>query len=179
MPSIRLLGGVLIALGGTAASAIADTSPPGDIPDNQAFVRFKGHGYSLETPEGWGRTARGPVVTFADKFNSVRVEIGASATPPTTATVTRRDGAKLKATAKGFRLRSVTRLTRPAGVAILMTYRAASAPDAVTGKSITEDVERYTFWKAGRLANITLEAPRGSDNVDAWRLITSSFRWAG
>ena len=60
-----------------------------------------------------------------------------------------------------------------------MTYRAASAPDAVTGKTITEDVERYAFWKAGRLAIVTLAAPRGSDNVDAWRLITTSFRWAG
>jgi hypothetical protein len=49
----------------------------------------------------------------------------------------------------------------------------------VTGKSIIEDVERYTYWKAGRLAIITLAAPRGSDNVDAWRLITSSFRWTG
>jgi hypothetical protein len=49
----------------------------------------------------------------------------------------------------------------------------------VTGKTITEDVERYAFWKAGRLAIVTLAAPRGSDNVDAWRLITTSFRWAG
>jgi hypothetical protein len=172
---------VLIAaaiLGGGATGAIADTAPPGDIPDNQAFVRFSGHGYSLKTPEGWGRTTRGSVVRFADKFNAVRIEIGASATPPTTASVKGRDAGKLKATTKGFQLRSVARLTRPAGRVILMTYRAASAPDAVTGKTITEDVERYAFWKAGRLATITLQAPRGSDNVDAWRLITTSFRWA-
>jgi hypothetical protein len=166
-------------LGATAASATADTSPPGDIPDNQAFVRFSGHGYSLKTPEGWGRTARGKVVTFADKFNAIRIEIGRSATVPTIASVTRRDAPKLKAAMKGFRLGAVTRLTRPAGLVILMTYRATSMPDSVTGKTITDDVERYAFWKAGRLAIITLEAPRGSDNVDAWRLITTSFRWAG
>jgi hypothetical protein len=182
MLSIRPVRGLLIAaavLGSGAASALADTGPPGDIPDNQAFVRFRGHGYSLKTPEGWGRTARGSVVTFADKFNAVRIEIAASPMAPTTATVKRRDAAKLKASAKGFQLRSVTRLARPAGPVILMTYRAASAPDPVTGKSIIEDVERYTYWKAGRLAIITLAAPRGSDNVDAWRLITSSFRWTG
>jgi hypothetical protein len=58
-----------------------------------------------------------------------------------------------------------------------MTYRAASAPDSVTGKSITQDIERYSYWKAGRLATVTLAAPKGSDNVDAWKLVTTSFRW--
>jgi hypothetical protein len=182
MIALRLATSFLIAatvLGGSAAGAIADTAPPGDIPDNQAFVRFNGHGYSLKTPEGWGRTAHGAVVTFADKFNAIRIEIGKSATPPSTASVQRQDVPKLKTTAKGFQLRAITRLSRPAGPVILTTYRAASAPDNVTGKTITEDVERYSYWKAGRLATITLEAPRGSDNVDAWKLITTSFRWGG
>ena len=35
---------VAAVLGGGAASALADTSPPGDIPDNQAFVRVSGRG---------------------------------------------------------------------------------------------------------------------------------------
>ena len=118
MLALRPLTHLLIVaavLGGGAASALADTSPPGDIPDNQAFVRFSGRGYSLKTPEGWDWTARGSVVTFADKFNAVRVEVLASPTPPTTATVKRRDAAKLAATAKGFQLRSVTRLAAPRG----------------------------------------------------------------
>jgi hypothetical protein len=163
----------------TAGSAAghADTGPPGDIPDNQAFVTYRGQGYSLKTPEGWGRTARGSVVTFRDKFNSIRIETAASATKPTVASVKQHDVHSLRTAAKGFSLRSVTRVTRPAGPAILMTYRAASAPDAVTGKSITEDIERYSFWKGGRVAVVTLAAPKGSDNVDAWKLITTSFRW--
>ena len=146
MLALRLVTSFLIAaalLGGSATGAPADTAPPGDIPDNQAFVRFHGHGYSLKTPEGWGRTARGAVVTFADKFNAIRIEIGASATPPTAASVKRNDVPRLKATARGFQLRAISRLTRPAGAVILTTYRAASAPDPVTGKTITEDVERY------------------------------------
>jgi hypothetical protein len=163
---------------GSAATAIADTAPPGDIPDNQAFVRFSGHGYSLKTPEGWGRTTHGAVVTFTDKFNGIRIEIGTSAKAPTTASVKLHDVPRLKAASKGFQLGAITRLTRPAGPVILTTYRAASAPDAVTGKTITDDVERYAYWKGGRLAIITLQAPHGSDNVDAFKLITSSFRWA-
>lgn len=119
----------------------------------------------------------GSVVTFADKFNFVRIEARKSATKPTVTSVRQRDVPALKAGVKGFALRSVTQVVRPAGVAILITYRAASAPDSVTGKSITEDVERYVYWKAGRVATVTLAAPKGSDNVDAWKLITTSFQW--
>ena len=36
-----------------AGVAQADSGPPGDIPDNQAFVTFRGAGYSLKVPEGW------------------------------------------------------------------------------------------------------------------------------
>jgi hypothetical protein len=161
-----------------AASAVADNPPPGDIPDTQAFVKFSGPGYSLQTPEGWGRTRHGAVITLADKFNAISVEIQKSSSAPTVASVKQRDIPKLKATAKGFQLRTVTRLTRTAGPVVLVTYRAASAPDSVTGKTITEDVERYAFWKSGRLAIVTLQAPKGSDNVDAWKLVTNSFRWS-
>jgi hypothetical protein len=177
----RFLLAILVAssavFGGGVATALADNPPPGDIPDNQAFVTFSGKGYSLKTPEGWARTARGTAVTFADKFNSIRVETATAGAKPTVASVKQHDVAALKAAAKGFTLRSVTSVTRSAGPLILMTYRAASAPDSVTGKSITQDIERYSYWKAGRLATVTLAAPKGSDNVDAWKLVTNSFRW--
>jgi hypothetical protein len=52
-----------------------------------------------------------------------------------------------------------------------------SAPSAVTGKSVTEAVERYAFWRGGREVVLTLSGPMGSDNVDPWRKITDSFRW--
>ncbi len=55
--------------------------------------------------------------------------------------------------------------------------RAASAPNPVTGKSVTNDVERYEFWHAGKLVTLTLAAPQGSDNVDPWKLVTDSFTW--
>lgn len=168
---------VLIAALAVVSSAPADTAPPGDIPDNQAFVTFHGNGYSVKTPEGWGRTRRGSTVTLTDKFNSIRVELARAPQPPSVGSAKRGDVARLKATAKNFQFRSVTRVTRAAGPAILITYRATSAPDSVTGKTLLQDVERYTFWKAGRAATITLAAPRGSDNVDAWRLVTNSFRW--
>jgi hypothetical protein len=61
---------------------------------------------------------------------------------------------------------------------VLVTYRASSAADAVTGKRVTLDVERYEFWRNGTQVTITLSAPQGSDNVDPWKRVTESFAWS-
>src|SRR5437016_1761173 len=52
-----------------------ETNPPGDIPDNQAFVTFTppAGGYSIKVPEGWARTDNAGGVSFTDKFNTVQV----------------------------------------------------------------------------------------------------------
>jgi len=158
--------------------ARADNPPPGDIPDNQAFVTFHGAGYSLKTPEGWARRQKPSQVTFTDKFNAIRVDVVRAAKAPTVGSVLKTELPRLRATVKGFSQPRVTTVKRPAGTAVLVTYRAASAPSAVTGKTVTNDVERYEFWRAGKLVVLTLQAPRGSDNVDPWRIVTDSFAWA-
>lgn len=171
---------VLAAVGVMAAVpslALAEVAPPGDIPDNQAFVVQSGSGYSIKVPEGWARIGKGTNQTFSDKYNSIQVQIRSSKAPPTVASVTAKDVATVKASVKGFQFGKITKLTRPAGQAILMTYRATSPPNAVTGKTVTNDVERYTFWKKGKTATLTLQAPKGSDNVDPWKIVTDSFKW--
>src|SRR5207253_2592614 len=59
------------------ASGGKDTNPPGDVPDNQAFVTYSppAGGYQVKVPEGWARTDGPNVVSFTDKFNTVRVEL--------------------------------------------------------------------------------------------------------
>jgi len=52
-------------------------------------------------------------------------------------------------------------------------------PDPVTGKTVTDSVERYVFTHGGRTAVLTLSGPRGADNVDPWRIVTDSLRWTG
>jgi len=170
LASISVLAGQGVALG--------DVSPPGDIPDNQAFVTYRGAGFSLKTPEGWIRSGRGSSVAFADKYNAISVEIRAVAAAPTVASATRRQLPLLAKTVKGFAAGTVTSVRRASGRAVLITYRATSAASAVTGKRVVNDVERYEFWRRGKLATLTLQAPHGSDNVDAWKLVTDSFRWA-
>ena len=171
---------VLAAVGALVAvptTAFAEVSPPGDIPDNQAFVVQTGPGYSLKTPEGWARTSKAAVQTFSDKYNSIQVLVTARKTAPAIASVRSKDIPLLKASVKGFKLGQVTKISRPAGQVILMTYRALSPPNAVTGKTITNDVERYVFWKKGKAAVLTLQGPQGSDNVDPWKLVSDSFKW--
>ena len=63
--------------------------------------------------------------------------------------MTNTDLRQLRKTTKGFAQPKVTTAKRQAGTAILVTYRATSAPSAVTGKTVLDDVERYEFWQAG------------------------------
>jgi hypothetical protein len=155
--------------GSTAAQApgpgAPEVNPAGDIPDNQAYVRFAppGAGYSVKVPEGWGQTARGSAVTFTDKLNSIRMEAnpaGGARTAPT-----------------GAQQVKVATVRRAAGPATDVSYLAQSAPDAVTGKTRINAVERYTFAHRGTRVVLTLSGPKGADNVDPWRIVTDSLRF--
>jgi hypothetical protein len=138
-----------------------ESSPPGDIPDNQAFVAYSPPraDYSVKVPEGWARTTAGNAVTFTDKLNAIRMEEGA---------------AKGRPVAQGAH---VSIVKRTAGRAMRITYLAPGRPDPVTGKRRTDAVERYLFTRGGRRVTLTLSGPKGADNVDPWRLVTDSFRW--
>jgi hypothetical protein len=165
------------AAGGTTGGT--DATPPGDIPDNQAFVVFSpatGH-YEIKVPEGWARTDASSAVTFTDKFNAIRVELVPAAAMPTPASAQATEVPTIAAAAPCFEPGSVTAVTRTAGSSVRITYRADAAPDPVTGKVVHDDVERYEFWQAGTEAVITLSAPMGSDNKDPWLTITNAFRW--
>ena len=131
--------------------AHADTPTPGDIPDNQAFVPLTGPGYQLSTPEGWdGRRA-----TAGSRYGQVQLDHRRGLEAPHGADRAFRDrsgAAPLALLVAGFESPRVTTLMRPAGRVVLVRYQARSRRDAVTGKTVVNDVERYEFWKAGRLA---------------------------
>lgn len=156
-----------------------EINPSGDIPDNQVFVKYASRDgkYALVVPEGWARTETGGATTFADHFNSIRIEATTRAAAPTVATSRATEVPVLQRNVSGFALGSVTSVGRTAGVVVLVTYRASSAADPVTGKQVALDVERYEFWRNGTQVAITLSAPQGSDNVDPWKKVTESFAW--
>jgi hypothetical protein len=183
---------VLASCGGSSSSrgtntAVAvnpnapEASPPGDIPDNQAYVVYRppNAGYSIKVPEGWGRATAGGGVTFSDKLNSIRLEARGTATAASPAAVKRSELPQLAQSVPGFRLSSVTTVDRKGGRAIRISYLAAAKKDPVTGKGGVAAVERYLFFHNGREAVVTLSGAKGADNVDPWKIVTNSLRWVG
>jgi hypothetical protein len=165
---------------GTApSSSTPETNPAGDIPDNQVYVPFSPPGgrFSVKVPEGWARSQNGTTAIFTDKLNGIRIETRPASAAPTIASATAQELPKIKASAHGFVPGKVTTVGRKAGQAVRITYRADSAPDPVTGKTIADAVERYDFWHAGQQVVLTLSGPTGADNVDPWKLVSDSLQW--
>ena len=164
--------------------AAADPNAPevneaGDIPDDQVFVEYEpaSGNYVVKVPEGWGQTKDGDAVTFTDKLNSIRMESVGASTAPTVESAKSKEVPQLESSVDGFELDDVTTVDRSAGRAVVIKYFAKGEPDAVTGKSVTNAVERYEFFQDGREVILTLSGPKGADNVDPWMIVSDSLRW--
>ncbi len=156
-----------------------EVNPAGDIPDNQAYVPYAvpGRGITVKVPEGWGRVTSPSATVFTDKLNSIRIETKKASAPLTVASARQKEIPRLARTVPGFAPGPVTEVTRHAGKAIRIDYLASAAPNPVTGKKVADAVERYVFFHAGRDLVLTVSGPKGADNVDPWRIVTSSVRF--
>lgn len=156
----------------------AETNPPGDIPDLQIFITYGSpQGFAIKVPEGWARSETSDGVRFVDKFDSISVQVGEQANPPTVASVRKDQVPALEKNGRAVRVSDVKAVSLPAGQATLIAYASNSARNPVTDKAVRLENHRYLFWKQGKLATLTLSAPYGADNVDQWRLMAHSFRW--
>ena len=164
--------------GGVSPNA-HETLPPGDIPDTVAYVPYAvpGRGLTFSTPEGWSRQVTPDGVIFTDKLNTVQLVDTHASRPITVASGRQTEVPKLAATLKGFKLQSVSVVSRPAGRAVRIKYLGYSTPDPVTGKFGLLAFERYDFFHQGREVSLVLSSPLASDNVDPWRNVTSSLRF--
>jgi hypothetical protein len=163
----------------TVTAPAPETNPAGDIPDNQAFVPFTPPGgvFTVSVPEGWARTTDGAATIFTDKANTVRIEAYALAAAPSTESVSVDELPIIASSTPGYRSGTVTAVPRKAGQVMLITYQGTAPPNPVTGKTGTDAIERYEFWRDGREVVLTLSGPPGADNVDPWRTITDSLQW--
>ena len=157
----------------------AESNPPGDIPDNQAFLLYTAadHSFAVKYPEGWARTDSSADVVFSDKFNSITVAPHNGFYQPSEDYARTVEVPEIAASTPGFTPGTISTVQRSAGPAVLISYQGDSPPSPVTGKSIKQDVQRYEFTNAGRGVVVTLSAAAGSDTVDPWRVITDSFTW--
>ena len=161
--------------GAAALQAEAASAAAGDIPDNQIFLTLHNPsvGYSMKYPEGWAQRGSGGSVTFRDKNNVIRAVV--SKGPAWTRASVQSDVRALRGAQLRGAPQAITLSGRPA---FKVVYRTVSAPNPVTGKRVTLSVDRYYVWKQGRRAVLDLGCPVGVDNVDAYRLISESFRWS-
>ncbi|MCU1590147.1 MAG: lipoprotein [Frankiales bacterium] len=158
----------------------AESNPPGDIPDNLAFVAYgsaSGH-YRFAHPEGWAEQVAGSRVLFTDKLNGVTADAGPATSPPTVADAKTKDVPELRRTQAAFELRSVAAVKLPGGSGVRIVYRRNSAPDAVTGRQYRDEVERYELVSSGHEVVLEMYGPVGADNVDAYRTMVNSLRIA-
>jgi hypothetical protein len=156
----------------------AESNPPGDIPDNLAFVPFSsaaGH-YRFVHPEGWAQVVKGTAVRFTDKLNGVAAAVVSASQPPTVASARRDDVPRLRSSVPAFELRSVSSVTLPGGPAVLIVFRRNSDPDPVTGRQYRDEVREFLLWRGGREVRFDLFGPVGADNVDAYRTMSNSLR---
>jgi hypothetical protein len=193
-PTYRISSGIAIVfsamlsasvLGTNAGASIAqerpvpaEKNPPGDIPDSQVFVRYSSpSGFSLEVPEGWPRTEQHNAVRFADKFNTIEVNVAPAAAAPTVASTKARQPEELIQTGQAVRIIAVNDVKLPVGPAIEVVYQSNSARHPLTNKQLRQENKRYLIFRHGKLAALDLAAPLGADNADQWHRIANSFRW--
>jgi hypothetical protein len=169
----------------TAAPALAqetavapEKSPPGDIPDSQVFVEYKSPlGFSMKVPEGWARADRADGARFADKYNIIDLAVSKTDQAPNGAIAKTREAVELQKGSHAVGIKAVKDIKLKSGPAVLISYAANSAPNAVTGKQIRLEHDRYLMFRNGTLVTLDLSAPLGADNVDQWRLMSNSFQW--
>jgi len=151
-------------------------APGGDIPDSAVYLRYTNRGFSVEYVEGWLQTAAAHGVTFSDKDSAVIVDLRPRLGGDLSAYVQRIDLSRLAHT-PGFRREGLARDAVGGYHALRLTYRGQSAPDAVTGKTVALQVDRYYVQGPHALAVMTLATPLGVDNADGFRRIAHSFRF--
>lgn len=156
----------------------AEKNPPGDIPDTQVFIAYASpEGFTMQVPEGWARSDRPSGASFVDKLDGIVVSVSRADAAPTVASAKADYVPKLEAAERAVKVASVKPVKLPAGSAICIVYTSNSEPNAVTGKQVRLENERYLYFNKGKLATLELYAPKGADNVDQWQLMSKSFRW--
>jgi hypothetical protein len=132
---------------GTSVPSEAESAATGDIPDNQAFLVFH------DAPAGY----------------SIRYPEGWAR---------KGSGKDVTFSEKANVIHVVVHPGNAQGApGTKTTVTRQSAPDPVTGKRLPLTVDVYEYEQGGKVAVLELSTPEGVDNVDAYRLVSESFKW--
>jgi hypothetical protein len=168
------------AIANSQAPVSAEHNPPGDIPDTTVYVAYRAPAIHalIKVPEGWARQQTAKGVTFSSNLNSITIAAVPMTSAPTVATARSTTVPSLRRGTLAFRLKSVRLVRLTGGPAVQIVYQVNSRPNAVTGRQYRLVVERFEFYRVGRGVVLSLSSAVGSDNVDPWRIVSESFRWA-
>ena len=162
----------------SAGASEAASTAAGDIPDNQQFLTFKNRsgGYSISYPEGWARSGSGNNVLFQDKGNTITIKVvpGKQPTPASVTAELKQEAASDPCLSPG----TPQVVTVGPNQVVKVTYTTQGQKSPVTGQRPKISVDRYVYFKGGKVATVDLATPVGVDNVDAYRMISESFRWS-
>jgi hypothetical protein len=166
------------APGDSQAPDVAGGTTAGDVPDNAVFLTYHqaSLGFSIQYVEGWQVTTQPDGVVIKDKDSSEAVAV-VDLPSDVASYVTSTDLPSLQGQA-GFKL--VKHDTVKVGGATYqhLAYHILSPADPVTGKQVPSIVDRYYVPGPAHLAIVSLSTPDGVDNVDAFRRMIESLRWA-
>jgi hypothetical protein len=163
---------------GTETAITPEVNPPGDIPDSQVFIRFDSpDGFSFKVPEGWARSDAVHQSTFNDKYNRIAISSSDWTKPLNMALAKETLAPAIERAGRAVKIMKIVAVKLKSGDSIRVIYESNSEPNAVTNKQVREENETFYYAGNGKLVRLDLSAPKGADNVDQWKLISSSFRW--
>jgi len=166
-----------------AASSAASQAPDagtavGDVPDNAVFLTYQDPtlGFEIQYVEGWQVSPGADGVSIRDKdsIEDIRVVAAGSGV---SAYVSGTDLPALRSQT-GFVFVAQDTVTVGGQQIDHLSYHLPAPPDPVTGKQVRSTVDRFYVPGPAGIALVTLSTPDGVDNVDAFRQLIESFRWA-
>ena len=178
-------GGSTSGSGPDAGANPSSTFTPasGTAPTGVLFPVYtnKDAGYSFEYPGGWRIAEKGSEVRIARFGNAVTAVIR----PRPHAPFYKGYQKQLETMLKQHDDKIISKIDQPAReitvgkdkvtMAVIEQVRP-TGPGADAPKD-TLIVNRYLFWKNGKLMLLSMSSVKGVDNNDAWNLMANSFKW--
>jgi hypothetical protein len=138
-------------------------------------------GYSFEYPGGWRVIGKGSDVRIARFGNAVTAVIRPRDSAPSSKDYQK----QLDAMLKQHDDKIISKIDQPAReitigkdkVTTAVIEQVRPTGPAADAPKDTLVVNRYLFWKDGKLMLLSMSSVKGVDNNDAWNLMANSFKW--
>jgi hypothetical protein len=114
---------------------------------------------------------------FSDEYNRITLSVEGASQPFDLAYATSILAPEIEKMEKAVRITEIAEIKLKPGRTVKIAYDANSEPHEITNKRVRQENERFYFVKDDRLVTLNLTTPKGADNVNQWRLISSSFCW--